>query len=94
MFEVMNENGENHGAYETLDEARGAASFDRLTDYSIYANGQRVESHYSDDSMVLCPQCDDADPHCMFCNGYGEVTTVSANEWHRQNPALLTAVRA
>ncbi len=36
-YEVINvDTGESHGSYETLDEARGCALFDRLTDYEIW----------------------------------------------------------
>ena len=34
-----------HGTYETLDEARGAASFDRLTAWTVYYKDEIVASH-------------------------------------------------
>lgn len=37
-----------HGTFETLDEARGAAIFDRLKLYTIYNSGRIVETRTND----------------------------------------------
>lgn len=34
-----------------------------------------------------CPQCQAADPYCIYCEGKGYVTAKSACEWYRQNGA-------
>jgi hypothetical protein len=36
QYEVIDADGKSHGSFDTLDEAVGAADFDRLTDYEIY----------------------------------------------------------
>ena len=35
---------EQHGSYRTLDEARAAVRYDRLTSYSIWRDNVRVEN--------------------------------------------------
>jgi hypothetical protein len=56
MYEVINlHTDESHGEYATLDEARGAVRFDRLTAYSIWHNDVRVqhcEPHDGDDDRA------------------------------------------
>ncbi len=33
----------------------------------------------------VCPQCDNEDQYCAFCEGSGRVTVCQADTWHRQN---------
>lgn len=43
-FHVYDNGGNHHGAYRTLDEARGCVAFDRLASYSIiYGDWNLVE---------------------------------------------------
>jgi hypothetical protein len=42
QYEVIDADGTSHGFFDTLDEALGAASFDRLTNFDVYFNGQVV----------------------------------------------------
>lgn len=43
-YKVLNGANEYHGAYDTLEEARGAIAYDRLLVWSIWFTGPGVES--------------------------------------------------
>jgi len=47
-YEVINrDNNESHGRFKTLEEARGAVAFDRLTSWVIDRDGWNVESKWA-----------------------------------------------
>lgn len=58
FYEVFDLNADNegqHGSYRTLDEARAAVRYDRLTAYSIWRDNVRVENcdpYEGDDDRV------------------------------------------
>lgn len=55
VFDLNADDEEQHGSYRTLDEARAAVRYDRLTAYSIWRDNVRVENcdpYEGDDDRV------------------------------------------